>query len=107
MYDYRSGGVTVSMHRIKAGRTEGQGNSEHWADLLVRRSRSGGRMALHVMRVREGGGERDWVIPLRRTTSQVPDELKRIAACLGSLDPAQVEEQISNVVRSELMGDIH
>lgn len=64
-------------------------------------------MALHVMRVREGGGERDWVIPLRRTTSQVPDELKRIAACLGSLDPAQVEEQISNVVRSELMGDIH
>ncbi|KAJ7913594.1 hypothetical protein B0H13DRAFT_1873720 [Mycena leptocephala] len=107
MYDYRSGGVTVSMHRIKAGRTEGQGNSEHWADLLVRRSRSGGRMALHVMRVREGGGERDWVIPLRRMTSQVPDALKRIAACLGSLDPAQVEEQISSVVRSELMGDIH
>lgn len=82
-------------------------NSGYWSDMAARVSRSSGRMSLHVMRLREGKGERDVVIPLRRATSEVPDALKRIAAGVDVLEPMEVQEMIDSVLKEGDMTEIH
>ncbi|KAJ7479024.1 hypothetical protein FB451DRAFT_1450718 [Mycena latifolia] len=53
-----------------------------WADTVARAARSGGRMTIHVMRVRKGSMATDWVIPLRTNDPVVHNGLKGIAASL-------------------------
>ncbi|KAJ7673955.1 hypothetical protein DFH06DRAFT_1319073 [Mycena polygramma] len=54
--------------------------------MVARESRSGGCMAMILMRVRDGAGTRIFLSPLRRDTSEVDDTLKRIAAEMGPTD---------------------
>ncbi|KAJ7635536.1 hypothetical protein DFH06DRAFT_1436089 [Mycena polygramma] len=106
LYDSRSGGTTGTVHRASHMPPD-EADARYWADMVARESRSGGRMFLHVMRVREGAGERDWVIPLRSETSKIPDALKRIAAEGASLDPKEVEERINKLLEEDEVMEIH
>ncbi|KAJ7673872.1 hypothetical protein DFH06DRAFT_1445395 [Mycena polygramma] len=107
MFDYRFGAPTVSVHVFKEEAGHDPVRILYWSDLVARESRSAGRISLHIMRVYEGAGQRDTVIPLRRVTSKIPDALKRIAADAGSLDPGQVEEQIRSLLDQDVLADIH
>ncbi|KAF7353990.1 MYND-type domain-containing protein [Mycena venus] len=51
-----------------------------WEVTVARAARSQGRMTIHVMRAYEGKEGRYWVLPLRSTTGEVHERLRRFAA---------------------------
>ncbi|KAJ7446021.1 hypothetical protein B0H11DRAFT_395259 [Mycena galericulata] len=114
VFDYVSDGpFTFSVHSLaeessvletlrKAGR--------EWEDTVARAERSQGRLAIHVMRVRDGGTGRYWVIPLRSRTGRTHERLKHIAAELPSpvdggdrpdyfahIDRTQVQDRLEHI----------
>ncbi|KAJ7509236.1 hypothetical protein B0H11DRAFT_2216934 [Mycena galericulata] len=106
LYDYTSHVVNVGIAEV----TIVNDDSGFWADIVARASLSSGRMSLDIMRVPEGRGSRDLVIPLRRSTSEVPDALKMIAAgAAAGVDSVEVEQQIESLrlVRSGTMEEFH
>ncbi|KAK7057995.1 hypothetical protein R3P38DRAFT_2843972 [Favolaschia claudopus] len=74
------------------------GNSRHVMDRV---SRSAGRLTFDLMRVYEGGYERDILLPFRRTNSKLPDALKNIASRAESLSPEETQEQIDSAIKRE------
>ncbi|KAJ7635827.1 hypothetical protein DFH06DRAFT_1139361 [Mycena polygramma] len=108
LFDCRTGSSVISKaNPSRLEFKEGESQSGYRADLVARESRSGGRMSPHIIRVSDGCGQRDWVIPLRRETSDIPDALKRIAANLGSLDSTEVDKQIQGVMDANSTSEIH
>ncbi|KAJ7663420.1 hypothetical protein DFH06DRAFT_1190197 [Mycena polygramma] len=104
-FDYRLAGLKLSVQRARINTTDS--NPVYWADMIARAARSAGRMELHFMSVSEGGMTRNLVIPLRRTTSDLPDALRQIAFDMGSLEPEQVQEQLLSLVNRDISGEIH
>ncbi|KAJ7504782.1 hypothetical protein B0H11DRAFT_2273314 [Mycena galericulata] len=106
LYDYKNFRLQVTLHEITADSDDDE-SSRYWAYMIARAARSAGRMTLNIMRMREGTGQLDLVIPLRRTTADVPHALKKIATGMTSVDLAEVKAQIDNLLRPDFMDDIH
>ncbi|KAJ7669870.1 hypothetical protein DFH06DRAFT_157409 [Mycena polygramma] len=101
LFDYRMGKVKIKVGNLPpavGGSWMPELHESYWADMVARESRSGGCMAMIVMRVRDGAGNRIFLSPLRRDTSEVQDILKRIAAEMGPADT--LEDAIRLVVQN-------
>ncbi|KAJ7608259.1 hypothetical protein FB45DRAFT_1067616 [Roridomyces roridus] len=82
MFDYTRGGVIVDVHSLALKSRDLIWLWElepEWDEIEARAERSGGRMTIHVMRVREGSLNRRWVVPLRSSNGMVHDELVNLA----------------------------
>jgi hypothetical protein len=73
-----------------------------WAEDVLRMERSGGRLALHLICVSEGGRRQYWLVPLRSATSTVYDGLRHLAAALpaarGTWNMLNLENQIRGLL---------
>jgi hypothetical protein len=102
VFDYASDGpFSFMVHSLGEGSTVLDTLRKagiEWEDTVARAARSEGRMTIHVMRVRDGNEKKYWVVPLRSTTGQISERLKRIAAEVPSLTDGQgVPDHFSNM----------
>ncbi|KAJ7635535.1 hypothetical protein DFH06DRAFT_1436084 [Mycena polygramma] len=103
-FDYKLDGLTLSVQHAHGRNTD----QEYWADMFARAFRSSGRMEVHVMAVTEGCRTRNLLIPLRRPTSpELPDAVRQLAADLGFLGEAQLQEQLISLASRHNKGHIH
>ncbi|KAJ7669867.1 hypothetical protein DFH06DRAFT_1468633 [Mycena polygramma] len=83
----------------------------YWEAMVARESRSGGRMVLSMMAIREGIESRVFLVPLRTNTPQVHDTLKRVVASLGPestlQDATRLVVQNSKSLNSRGIIEIH
>lgn len=83
VFDYVSGPFTAKVYSLAEEsnvlETLRKAGAE-WELTVARAARSQGRITVHVMRAYEGKSGRYWVLPLRSTTGEVHEQLKRIAA---------------------------
>ncbi|KAJ7736284.1 hypothetical protein B0H16DRAFT_1466728 [Mycena metata] len=86
--------------------TEGfthQGLAGDWE----RVARARGRMQLHVMRIGLGPWVREFIFPLRMTSTRLYDGLRRIVGNIGVLTEAQMEALIGVLVPTALKEGKH
>ncbi|KAJ6476656.1 hypothetical protein C8R47DRAFT_1323494 [Mycena vitilis] len=85
-FDYRMGEVRIKVGDVPpliSGKWKPELQQPYWEVMLARESRSGGRMVLNMMSIREGMESRVFLVPLRTNTPQVDHALKRVVASLG------------------------
>ncbi|KAF7364553.1 hypothetical protein MVEN_00324300 [Mycena venus] len=103
--DYRSAGVKVELFDV--GEDSAFFHSKYERVIHARASHSSGRVSLNIMRLAEGTGHRDFVIPIRRTTSEGLDSLKGVPPSLwGVLQPRLVDAIINDALEREVVTDI-
>ncbi|KAJ7858580.1 hypothetical protein B0H13DRAFT_1901772 [Mycena leptocephala] len=101
--DYRYPGVILSVRGITLTEPSELDPGSHWPDMIDRAFTSGGRMSLHVVVLPDEGS---LIIPLRKTTSEVYDRLKVIAAGMKSTDPLLIHEYVE-FVKPDVTSEIH
>ncbi|KAJ7440789.1 hypothetical protein B0H11DRAFT_2252609 [Mycena galericulata] len=104
IFDYRFPAVRIKVHTMDAA-LAGGAQDRYWVDFVERASRSSGRMSLDIVLLREGSRARDWIIPLRRETSEVHDMLKQTASSEGT-DPIQMQQMV-DLVKYDNVCEIH
>ncbi|KAK7062462.1 hypothetical protein R3P38DRAFT_2835300 [Favolaschia claudopus] len=95
--DYRFFPPNVGWADSTTSAFEGTDVPGYWNDLTSRARRSCGRLELTVMSLDDGGPKSAMIFPLRRTSSLVPDALKRIAAEASTLSSEEVELRIKQI----------
>ncbi|KAK6991853.1 hypothetical protein R3P38DRAFT_2659908 [Favolaschia claudopus] len=95
--DYRSFPPNVGWADATGTPFEGTDIPGYWNDLVSRARRSRGRLDLNIMGLDDGGPKSALFFPLRRTSSRVPDALKRIAAEVNTLSGEEVELRIKQI----------
>ncbi|KAJ7704539.1 hypothetical protein B0H17DRAFT_13328 [Mycena rosella] len=90
VFDYVSAPFGIEVHSLAVESRvleKLRKSGTEWEVTVARAARSQGRMTIHVMRTYEGKAGRYWVLPLRSTTGEVHERLRRFAAaCAGGKD---------------------
>ncbi|KAJ7138914.1 hypothetical protein C8R46DRAFT_1200970 [Mycena filopes] len=83
LFDYMYDRVGITVHAVStAADVHASLSGAEWRDAAARAWRSGGRIALHVMKVPDGSGARFCVVPLRRSHGGVEGRMRKLAAGL-------------------------
>ncbi|KAJ7637274.1 hypothetical protein DFH06DRAFT_1219298 [Mycena polygramma] len=74
VFDYSSTHIPCEISIGPVNRLGGE-----WADYVSRAAKSGGRMQLHIMRVRDGRFQRQWLFPLRSASPEIFEGMRLIS----------------------------
>ncbi|KAJ7284490.1 hypothetical protein C8J57DRAFT_1288587, partial [Mycena rebaudengoi] len=90
IFDYTGGPVHVTTHAIGADLPRALAVSdEEWEDSVARAARSGGRLALHLVRVVMGKSPRTLVVPLRRSHADLDGLVRQMSNEIMPTDQTQ------------------
>ncbi|KAJ6548213.1 hypothetical protein DFH09DRAFT_1170001 [Mycena vulgaris] len=105
LFDYSIGAVRITVHAANGASLFAVGLRAYgaeWDDSVARAARSGGRMALDVVRLLDGRAPRHVLVPLRKTRCDVHALLKQMA---GEL-PRSKEEILGMDFDAKLMAKL-
>ncbi|KAF8192679.1 hypothetical protein K438DRAFT_1762026 [Mycena galopus ATCC 62051] len=102
--DYTKAPHMVELRTVSAASPDpnpSDGSAAQWEDQLARAAHSGGRMELVVVLVGNGRQTYQYMVPIRRRTSELHDGLQRIAAGIpaGADSGPEVEQQVEYLLK--------
>ncbi|KAJ7504795.1 hypothetical protein B0H11DRAFT_2187157 [Mycena galericulata] len=104
--DYTRGNAHMFVKFLADERADDKNSDILWEEHILRAAKSGGRMELHLLRVRDGDRTRRIMFPQRSDSSVLPDGLAHILSGLSE-DPEGVEEIQELLAANDDLVNIH
>ncbi|KAJ7621312.1 hypothetical protein FB45DRAFT_1006634 [Roridomyces roridus] len=95
IFNYLKGKPELGVHSITQP-SDLQGNAQ-WEEAVARAAKSGGRITIHAITVREATDARQWILPLCSDSGKIHDELTRN----GVGDAAGYDEKVDELENVE------